>query len=169
MVSKSENQKQQTNKKPNKNKQKQKKTKTKTNKLKPNKQQIQKQKQTNKQKQNKNNTKQNKKVLASFCSFPPFHFQFFIFPFSILNLFFFVFPFFRPLFSRLVSRNFPIRSLGGHSAPCPLPPPPAVTSLDMLNICLTISDVKKWIYKVLQCTVITHIINMTVQWNSQQI
>ena len=52
-------------------------------------------------------------------------FQFSIFPFPIF-LFFSILPLFHffpgLIFSRLVSRNFPVRSLWG--AHCPLPPPP---------------------------------------------
>ena len=49
---------------------------------------------------------------ASISNFPPFLINFH--PFSIFSL---------PIFSRYVIKNFPLRSLGGHSAPLPPPPP----------------------------------------------
>ena len=81
----------------------------------------------------KKKKKKKKKGPLSFCNV--FHL-----PFSIFNLPFYNFPSFLlnfhpfslfslPLFSRYVSKNFPVRSLWGGTLPPPPPPPPSVTPL----------------------------------------
>ena len=72
-----------------------------------------------------------KKILSSFCNFSTFlfsifHLPFYNFPSFLLN--FHTFSLFSlPLFSRYVSKNFPVRSLGGGGALCPcLSPPPSL-------------------------------------------
>ena len=66
----------------------------------------------------KKKKKKKKKNSTYFCNFSSFHFQFSTFSFSIFifSAQFSLFSF--PLFSRYVSRNFPVRSLWG----VPLPP-----------------------------------------------
>ena len=74
--------------------------------------------------------KKKKKVLTSFYTFSYVPFLFSTFPFTIFLLFFSIYTPFSLfpclLFSRHVSKNFPVRSLWG--ALCPLPPP-SVTPL----------------------------------------
>ena len=80
-------------------------------------------------KQKTKKRKGKKKVLSSFCNFPPsiFNFTPSLFPFFNFPSFLLHFTFFSlPLFSWWVNRNFPVRSLGegagGHCAPYHLPP-----------------------------------------------
>ena len=103
------------------------------------KKQKQKQKQTNKQtnKQTKTKTKTHththkEKVLSSFWNFPSFYFQFSFFS-SLLWIFFpsHFFPVGQQKF-----RNFPVRSLWGHSAPSPPPVTPLLTHRHIFLNCL---------------------------------
>ena len=72
----------------------------------------------------KKKKKKNVLTLFLFHNFFYFHFQFSTFPLSIFLLNFHPFSLFSlPLFSRYVSKNFPVRSLWGAFCPLPLPPP----------------------------------------------
>ena len=88
-----------------------------------------------KKKKKERKKKKKEKVLTSFYNFFYFCFKFSFstFPFTIFLLFLSIFtPFPLPLFSRYVSKNFPVRSQKSLGALCPLPPcppPPPVTPL----------------------------------------
>ena len=67
-----------------------------------------------------------------FVTFPPSIFNFTSSFFTIFLLFFSIYPFFlASFFLGRSAKNFPVRSLWGHSSPCPLPPPPPVTPLSV--------------------------------------
>ena len=92
------------------------------------------------------------KKKSSICNFSSFHFQFFIFPFSVFFLFCSISPFFLASLFPVGQHKFPgQKSLGGHSAP--LPPSCYATgqtdnslfifSLAYCNICSDITPILK--------------------------